>query len=124
MKPLLAILFCLLLPTAKAHAPLRTAAEINALSDEEFASGIPFDIEGTVSFVAATASPGFNPNVNVQDRTGAVTLFSVRGLLVPSTGDIIRATGTTSFDSFSQPHADYTNLVRIGHTQARSPLAR
>ncbi|MBR2839321.1 MAG: sensor histidine kinase [Kiritimatiellae bacterium] len=122
MKPLLTILFCLLLPAAEANAPLlRTAAEIKALSDEEFASGIPFDIEGTVSFVAATASPRLNPNVSVQDRTGAVTLFSVRGLPVPSTGDIIHATGTTSFDSFSQPHADYTNLVRIGHTAVPKP---
>lgn len=121
MKPLLTLIFCLLLPAAEAHAPLRTAAEINALSDEEFASGIPFHIEGTVSFVASSASPGLNPNVTVQDRTGAVTLFSVRGLPVPSTGDVIRATGTTSFDSFSQPHADYTNLVRIGHAATPKP---
>ena len=124
MKPLLTILLCLLLPAAEAHAPLlRTAAEVNALSDDEFASGIPFVIEGTVSFVAATASPGLNPNVTIQDGTGAVTLFSVRGLLVPSTGDIIRATGTTSFDAFSQPHADYTNLVRIGRAAVPRPEA-
>ena len=122
MKPLLTILLCLLLPAAEAHAPLlRTAAEINALSDEEFASGIPFVIEGTVSFVAATASPGLNPNVTIQDGTGAVTLFSVHGLLVPSTGDIIRATGTTSFDAFSQPHADY--IVRIGRAAVPRPEA-
>lgn len=111
----------MLLPAAKAHAPLRTAAEINALSDDEFASGIPFDIEGTVSFVASSASPGFNPNVTIQDGTGAVSLFSARGLPVPSTGDVIRATGTTSFDTFSQPHADYTNLVRIGHAATPKP---
>ena len=124
MKTLLTILLCLLLPTAEAHAPLlRTAAEVNALSDDEFASGIPFVIEGTVSFVAATASPGFNPNVTVQDKTGALTLFSARGFPVPSTGDVIRATGTTSFDTFSQPHADYTNLVRIGHADAPQPEA-
>ena len=122
MKPLLTILVCLLLPAAKAHAPLlRTATEINALSDEEFASGIPFDIEGTVSFVASSASPGRNPNVTVQDRTGAVTLFSVHGLPVPSTGDVIRASGMTSFDTFSQPHADYTNLIHIGHTSTPKP---
>ena len=121
MKPLLTLLVCLLLPTAEARAPLHTASEINALSDEEFASGIPFHIEGTVSFVASSASPGLNPNVTVQDRTGAVTLFSVQGLPVPSTGDIIRATGTTSFDTFSQPHADYTNLVCIGHTATPKP---
>ena len=114
----------MLLPAAEAHAPLlRTAAEVNALSDDEFASGIPFVIEGTVSFVAATASPGLNPNVTIQDVTGAVTLFSVRGLPVPSTGDVIRATGTTSFDTFSQPHADYTNLVRIGHAAVPRPEA-
>jgi len=124
LKAPLTILLCLLLPAAEAHAPLlRTTAEINALSDDEFASGIPFAIEGTVSFVAATASPGFNPNVTIQDGTGAVTLFSVRGLPVPSTGDVIRATGTTSFDTFSQPHADYTNLVRIGHADAPQPEA-
>ena len=114
----------MLLPAAEAHAPLlRTAAEVNALSDDEFASGIPFVIEGTVSFVAATASPGLNPNVTIQDVTGAVTLFSVRGLPVPSTGDVIRATGTTSFDTFSQPHADYTNLVRIGRAAVPRPEA-
>ena len=122
MRPLLTFLVCLLLPAAEAHAPLlRTAAEINALSDDEFAAGIPFDIEGTVSFVASSASPGLNPNVAVQDKTGAVTLFSVHGLPVPSTGDIIRAIGMTSFDTFSQPHADYTNLVHIGHTAAPQP---
>ena len=112
----------MLLTAAEAHAPLlRTAAEINALSDDKFASGIPFVIEGTVSFVTQMPSPGFNPNVTVQDGTGAVTLFSVHGPLVPSTGDIIRATGTTSFDVYSQPHADYTNLVVIGHTAAMQP---
>ena len=122
MKTLLTIPLCLLLPAAEAHATLlRTAAEINALSDDEFASGIPFVIEGTISFVAATASPGLNPNVTIQDGTGAVTLFSVRGLPVPSAGDVIRATGTTSFDTFSQPHADYTNLVLIGHTAVPKP---
>ena len=122
MKLLLTFLVCLLLPAAEAHAPLlRTAAEINALSDEEFASGIPFDIEGTVSFIAAMASPGFNPNVTVQDETGSVSLFSTHGLPVPSTGDRIRATGTTSFDVFSQPHADYTNLIRIGNAAVPKP---
>ncbi len=122
MKALLTILLCLLLPAAEAHAPLlRTAAEVNALSDDEFASGIPFVIEGTVSFVTKMPAPGFNPNVTVQDGTGAVTLFSVRGRPVPTTGDIIRATGTTSFDTFSQPHADYTNLVRIGHAAVPKP---
>ena len=122
MKLLLTLLSCLLLSAADAHVPLlRTAAEVNALSDDEFASGIPFVIEGTVSFVAATASPGFNPNVTIQDETGALSLFSVRGLPVPSIGDVIRASGTTSFDTFSQPHADYTNLVRIGHADAPQP---
>ena len=124
LKLFLTLLVCLLLPAAEAHMPLlRTAAEINALSDDEFASGIPFDIEGIVSFVASSASPGLNPNVTVQDRTGAVTVFSAHGLPVPSTGDIIRAIGTTSFDSFSQPHADYTNLVRVGHATAPKPEA-
>ena len=122
MKLLPTFLVCLLLPAAEAHAPLlRTAAEVNALSDDEFASGIPFVIEGTVSFVTKMPAPGFNPNVTVQDGTGAVTLFSVHGPLIPSTGDVIRATGTTSFDVYSQPHADYTNLVVIGHTAAMQP---
>ena len=122
MKPLLTILFCLLLPAAEAHAPLlRTAAEVNALSDAEFASGIPFDLKGTVSFVDAESTLGWNPNVCIKDETGCTTLFSKIGLSVPTTGDIIRVTGTTSFDKFSQPHADYTNLVRIGHTAAPQP---
>jgi len=122
LKPLLTILFCLLLTAAEARAPLlRTAAEINALSDEEFASGIPFVIEGTVSFVTEMPSPGLDLNVTVQDETGCTTLFSKNRHPVPSTGDVIRATGTTYFDSYSQPHADYTNLVCIGHTAAPKP---
>jgi len=122
LKPLLTILFCLLLPAAEAHAPLlRTAAEINALSDEEFASGIPFAVEGTVTFVAATTAPGFNPHVTIQDGTGGLTLFSTYGPAVPTTGDVIRATGTTSFDAYSQPHADYTNLVITGRTSVPKP---
>ena len=122
MKTLLTLLLFLLLPTAEAHVPLlRTAAEINALSDDEFASRIPFVIEGTVSFVAGTTSAGFNPTVTIQDETGGVTLFSEYGPLVPETGDVIRATGTTSFDTYSQPHADYTNLVRIGHAAVPKP---
>ena len=122
MKPLLTFLVCLLLPAAEAHAPLlRTAAEVNALSDDEFASGIPFVIEGTVSFVTEMPSPGLDLNITVQDETGCTTLFSKNRHPVPSTGDVIRATGTTYFDSYSQPHADYTNLVCIGHTAAPKP---
>ena len=122
MKPPLTILFCLLLPAAEAHAPLlRTAAEINALSDAEFASCIPFDLKGIVTFVDAAPAIGWNPNVRIRDETGATTLFSVRGTPVPATGDVIRVTGTTSFDTFSQPHANYTNLVRIGNIATPQP---
>lgn len=122
MKLLLTILPCLLLPVAEAHAPLlRTAAEINALSDDEFASGIPFVVEGSVTFVASVSSPGFNPIVTIQDKTGCLTLFSLHGQTIPTTGDVIRASGTTSLDAFSQPHADYTNLVRIGHAAMPRP---
>jgi hypothetical protein len=64
---------------------LRTAAEINELSDAEFAAGQPFDIEGTVIFVATTASPGKIPNINIYDKTGHTCILADENTAVPQT---------------------------------------
>ena len=123
MKPLLAILLCLLLPAAEARAPLlRTAADINALSDAEFAAKVPFSVEGVVTYVDGTVAPGCNPIIGLKDQTGEIVLHSPRGRPVPTAGDVVRAAGLTAFDSYFQPHASYTNLVVVGHTAPPEPI--
>ena len=100
---------------------LRTAAEINELSDAEFAAGQPFDIEGTVIFVATTASPGKIPNINIYDKTGHTCILADENTAVPQTGDVIRVTGITSYDMFNQPVVNCTNIVHIGKTTIPQP---
>lgn len=117
---LLALLFGAVCFAQSGREPLRTIADVTALSDTEFMQGLSVDLKATVIASLHTGSNGISRLI-IQDQTGNFQYEDIAEK-PPAVGDIISAKGRTFTEKSNRQHSIHaTSFTVLGHRSPAPP---